>query len=196
MQCCQTCANNHMQCTNRAALSLQRFFFFVVRWEWSSSFIIHRPRFHKVYMPGVNERTCGFACVSTLAPVFAVSESLIAVTLRDRQACAKTMASKSWRLTATDSHLPPKHTSGPLRSPPTTPSFCFFSLCQGRLRRLRDKEKDVINWHLSLCFVLVRTQRTFVKVLKDILKDFVLSQLQFEYLADEFTPRSGLCCWP
>lgn len=125
-------------------------------------------------MPGVNERMCGFACVSTLAPVFAVSESLIAVTLRDRQACAKTMASKSWRLTATDSHLPPKHTSGPLRSPPTTPSFCFFSLCRGRLRRLRDKEEDVINWHLSSRFVLVRTQRTFVKVLKDILKDFIL----------------------
>lgn len=80
-----------------------------------SSVLIHRPTFHKVFMPGVNERMCGFPRVSTLAPVSAVSESLIAVALWDRQACAKTMASKSWRLTATDSHLPPKHTSGPLR---------------------------------------------------------------------------------
>lgn len=45
------------------------------------SLIIHRPRFHKVYMPGVNEGMCGFTRVSTLAPVSTVSESLIAVTL-------------------------------------------------------------------------------------------------------------------
>lgn len=98
-----------------------------------SSVLIHRPTFHKVFMPGVNERMCGFPRVSTLAPVSAVSESLIAVALWDRQACAKTMASKSWRLTATDSHLPPKHTSGPLRFlslPPFLSSLClsFFFL--------------------------------------------------------------------
>lgn len=98
-----------------------------------SSVLIHRPTFHKVFMPGVNERMCGFPRVSTLAPVSAVSESLIAVALWDRQACAKTMASKSWRLTATDSHLPPKHTSGPLRFLSLSPflsSLClsFFFL--------------------------------------------------------------------
>lgn len=98
-----------------------------------SSVLIHRPTFHKVFMPGVNERMCGFPRVSTLTPVSAVSESLIAVALWDRQACAKTMASKSWRLTATDSHLPPKHTSGPLRFlslPPFLSSLClsFFFL--------------------------------------------------------------------
>lgn len=98
-----------------------------------SSVLIHRPTFHKVFMPGVNERMCGFPRVSTLAPVSAVSESLIAVALWDRQACAKTMASKSWQLTATDSHLPPKHTSGPLRFlslPPFLSSLClsFFFL--------------------------------------------------------------------
>lgn len=96
-----------------------------------SSIIIHRPRFHKVCMPGVNERMCGFPRVSTLAPVSAVSDSLIAVTLWDRQACAKTMASKSWRLTATDSHLPPKHTSGPLRSLSLRLSLSVFSLSVG-----------------------------------------------------------------
>lgn len=132
-----------------------------------TSILIHRPTFHKVFMPGVNERTCGFPRVSTLAPVSAVSESLIAVALWDRQACAKTMASKSWRLTATDSHLPPKHTSGPLRFlslPPFSPlSICLFSFCRGKLRRRRDKESDVVNWHLSSCFVLVRALRTFVK---------------------------------
>lgn len=130
------------------------------------SLIIHRLGFHKVFMPGVNEGMCGFTRVSTLAPVSTASESLIAVTLRDRQACAKTMASKSWQLTATDSHLPPKHTSGPLCSLALSLSLRLFSLCQGKLRRLRDKEGDVINWHLSSCFVLVRAQRTFAKFLK------------------------------
>lgn len=98
------------------------------------------------------------------------SASLIADTPGDRQACAETMASKSPRLTATDSRLPPKHTSGPWRSPrqppPTissTPSH-LFSLCRGKSRRLGDKEEDVTNWHLSLgFFVLVRTRRTFVQ---------------------------------
>lgn len=128
-----------------------------------ASIIIHRPRFHKVYMPGVNERMCGFPRVSTLAPVSAMSESLIAVTLWDRQACAKTMASKSRRLTATDSHLPPKHTSGPLRVLSLSLSLCLFSFCRGKLSRLWDKERDVVNWHLSSCFVLVRVQRTLGK---------------------------------
>lgn len=92
-----------------------------------SSVLIHRPTFHKVFMPGVNERMCGFPRVSTLAPVSAVSESLIAVALWDRQACAKTMASKSWRLTATDSHLPPKTH---FRSPalPLSPPLSLLSL--------------------------------------------------------------------
>lgn len=66
------------------------------------------------------------------------SASLIASTPGDRQACAETMASKSPRLTATDSRLPPKHTSGPWRSPrqppPTIPSLPpppIFSLSVG-----------------------------------------------------------------
>lgn len=111
------------------------------------------------------------------------SASLIAATPGDRQACAETMASKSPRLTATDSRLPPKHTSGPWRSPrqppnsppshpPRLPPILrshpsrLFSLCRGKLRRLGDKEEDVTNWHLSsrlFFFVLVRTRRTFVK---------------------------------
>lgn len=100
------------------------------------------------------------------------SASLIAATPGDRQACAETMASKSPRLTATDSRLPPKHTSGPWRSPRQPPSppilrshpSRLFSLCRGKLRRLGDKEEDVTNWHLSSrFFVLVRTRRTFVK---------------------------------
>lgn len=74
---------------------------------------------------------CGFHRVSTLTPVSAVSESLIAATLRDRQACAKTMASKSLRLTATDSHLPPKHTSGPLRSLLLSLFLSVYSLSVG-----------------------------------------------------------------
>lgn len=134
---------------------------------------LRRPGFHNVYVPGVNERMCGFPRVSTAATVSAVSDSLIAVTLRDRQARAKTMASKSRRLTATDSHLPPKHTSGPCALSLSLLSLCLFSLCQGKLRRLWDKERDVINWYLSFCSVSVRTQRTFRKFL-DILKDLVL----------------------
>ena len=109
--------------------SLQDVYCFKARWERSAPSWFTDPDFTK-FMPGVNERVCGFPCVSTLAPVFAVSESLIAVTLRDRQACAETMASKSQRLTATDSHLPPKHTSGPLRSlslPPLSLSFLSLS---------------------------------------------------------------------
>ena len=135
----QTFTNIHMQCTQRIVISLQHFsaflffFFFLFtllegQVRMIVSIIIHRPRFHKVYMPGVNERTCGFPRVSSLAPVSAVSESLIAVTLRDRQAWAKTMASKSWRLTATDSHLPPKHTSGPQRCLSSPFPLSFLSL--------------------------------------------------------------------
>lgn len=74
-----------MQCTSRTAISLQHLSFFPPLLQGQvrmiGSIIIHRPRFHKVYMPGVNERMCGFPRVSTLAPVSAVSESLIAVTL-------------------------------------------------------------------------------------------------------------------
>lgn len=111
------------------------------------------------------------------------SASLIDATPGDRQACAETMASKSPRLTATDSRLPPKHTSGPWRSPrqppptiPSTPSAPshHFALCRGKLRRLGDKEEDVTNWHLSSgFFVLVRTRRTFVQKRKKVLKDAV-----------------------
>lgn len=132
----QTFTNIHMQCTQRTVISLQHFFFIFFllftllqgQVRMIVSIIIHRPGFHKVYMPGVNERTCGFPRVSNLAPVSAVSESLIAVTLRDRQAWAKTMASKSRRLTATDSHLPPKHTSGPLRCLSSPFPLSFLSL--------------------------------------------------------------------
>lgn len=116
----------------------------------------------------VEMRECADLPVFPSQRLSAVSESLIAAAPRDRQACAKTMASKSQRLTATDS-LPPKHSSGPLcfllASFLPLLSICFFPLhiCQGKLRRVRHKERDVVNWHLSSCFVLVRAQRTFVK---------------------------------